>query len=209
MRFRALLAATLALPLAAQAQTPAGWTLTLNWSPQLCSADLSSKEPQCTEERYFELGGLSPQFSQATPECSGESLPEETRERMLRLVPDRTVLRKLWRRQGACSGMTMEEYFVQLDRAHRRLQIPAPYRQVRDTLEASSAAIRAEFIKANPGLAEDAISLRCSGRWLREVSVCLDADFGFRSCGSEIEDRCKEPVKLREVNPNVVLPERN
>ena len=44
------------------------------------------------------------------------------------------------------------------------------------------AEVEDAFIKANPGLTQDAVTVTCDSRRLREVRVCLSKDLRFRGC---------------------------
>lgn len=210
-----LIAVALSLLPAARAQEPDrfwpptpvdSWVLLLSWSPQYCDANLGSKEPQCTEENYFVTHGLRPQFEDKSQKrCEDDAeFPPPLLMRALDVLPNRTLLRREWRRHGACTGLGMNEYVVQMDYAGRKVVIPEPYRERRETLETTRDQIKAEFVKSNPKLFEDAMRLHCSGRWLREVQFCFDTHFNYRDCGLEMRDRCKEQVRLRRVRPSLV-----
>ena len=194
----AMLAVGLGLVAEAHAAAPDGWTLQLAWSPEFCAAELTSKEPQCTEERYFVVTGLQPRFDGGAPECSGEALDKEQAERWLVVIPNRAQIKKVWKRQGACSGLDPAGYFTQLERASRRVAVPAQYSGITEPLRTTRAAVKAAFIGSNPGLNEDAISLQCHGRRLDSVEICVDADFQFRGCGKP--EQCSgDELRLREL----------
>jgi len=91
------------------------------------------------------------------------------------------------------------EYLLQLDRARRRVEISGVYRDMPEMMTTDAATLRQQFLEANPGLAAEALSLQCSGRWLKEVRVCVDDGFGFRQCGAADADHCGERIKLRVV----------
>lgn len=172
------------------------WVLTLGWSPEYCNDHLGSKEMQCTEEHYFELDSLRPDPAQT--DCpSDDKVTAERLDHLLYVIPNRARLKAVWRQHGSCSGLGIDEYFVQLDRAKRRVQIPPAYRDVPDVLKITSAELKNALVASNPGLRETGISLECRGSWLREVRVCLDQDFGFRDCGLDVVEDCKPDIRLR------------
>ena len=167
---------------------PQGWTLHLVWSPDYCEDDLTSKEPQCTEERYFTIDGLQPRFDGDKPDCVDERLSDEEAERWMTTIPNRAQIKKTWKRQGACSGLDSAGYYTQLERGSRRVLVPAEFSDVTEARHTTVQAAKAAFIRDNPGLGVDAIALDCHGRSLAGVSVCFDADFQYQACS--IAARC-------------------
>lgn len=195
----------LALASSAQAATPEGWVISMAWSPQYCRENpaLGANEPQCLEEHAFELRSLEPRFAQdARPECSSEGLSADLAERAMWVLPNKAELRKGWRQSGACSGMAMDEYVMQLSRARERVTIPENYRGLDGRLPVSRAALVESFVSNNEGLQPGTVVPVCNGRWLREVKFCVSTDFQFESCGVALADQCPDQVELR---PHPVL----
>lgn len=189
-------------PLAAHALPAAdGWILALGWSPEYCDDHRGSKETQCLEEHYFLVSALRPDFHGGEPvRCDvGDGVTKERLNQLLYVIPNRVTLRNTWRDHGACSGLSIDEYFVQVDRAGRRVQIPQAFRDGEHPDRISASELRQQLMQFNPGLPENAIRLSCGGSWLEQVQLCMDRQFGFRACGVEVEDDCKDTVRLREV----------
>lgn len=180
------------------AEPPDGWRMVFSWSPLYCSANLSSKEPQCTEEHYFVNHGLVP-FRRSGPaekddSCAEWDMSEADSDRWLWVIPNKARVRALWRKHGSCSGLDTVQYLAAVDRASRRVQIPERYKQVTERLDTTASAVRQAFVEANPGLTADSVDLICKGSRLSEVNICFDADFGFRSC--EATKECGENLRL-------------
>lgn len=188
-------------PLALAQSVPLkGWTLTFFWSPEYCNAHVASREPQCTEENYFVIGGLQPEFTAKAPtDCPDrDALDREKMETLLWIVPNRVTLKSMWSEQGSCSGLERDEYFRQVARAQRRVVVPSQYRGADTTLDTKVVAVRKAFVVANPGLKDAGVSVSCKGsRWLREVRVCLDPKFEFRSCAA-VAETCDADIRLRQ-----------
>jgi len=190
---------------ASPAATPDGWVISLAWSPQYCRDNpaMAAKEPQCLEEHAFELRSLEPRFAEGQESgCSSEGLTPELSERAMWVLPNKAELRKGWRRNGACSGLAMDEYVMQLSRAKNRVLVPEDYRALDGKLPISRAALIESFVSNNEGLDPRNVIPVCGGRWLREVKFCVSADFHFRSCGIELADECPDQVQLR---PHAVM----
>lgn len=207
---RALLARALAASLglalgsaAAAADTPGQfdyWVLSLSWSPQFCKTEPGNA--QCTLPRGFVVHGLWPQYEDGYPDYCGERkrVPDELVDRMLPLMPDEKLVQQQWRKHGSCSGMDMGEYFLNVERAWRRIVIPPQFTPDRDAYESGLQAIEQAFIGANPGFDRDSIALQCGGgRWLREVRMCFDREFQPRACGEDVTDQCRNKISVRPI----------
>ncbi|MGQ0621064.1 MAG: hypothetical protein ACT4QA_14280 [Panacagrimonas sp.] len=185
-----------------------GWTAEFTWSPEFCHASPASREPQCTGEHYFVMGGLRPDFAvPSTGDCpDGASLDRDKAEALIWIVPNRHTLKRIWGEQGRCSGLELDEYFRQVERARRRVILPSQYSGLTSNLVTRGEDVRKTFVAANPDLIEQAVSLRCkSSQWLSEVRVCFDAKFAFRSCsGIAPIANCEAAIKLRGIRASRV-----
>lgn len=184
----------LCVPAFAQA-APTGWVMSLEWSPQVCHDKPGIKEPQCRQVHGFVLGSLEPTGN--VEECVGGTLPPELLDQGLAEVPNRESLRRMWRRGGTCSGLDAREWTIQVGRAARRWVIPSEYGAVHADLVSTQDAIAASFSRANPELAAEHMVPDCRRSFLRELRICMDADFEPRDCRSVIPTDCREQVTLR------------
>lgn len=173
------------------------WVLALSWAPQYCKSEPADE--QCMRADGFVVHGLWPQNERGYPDYCGkrEQVPKTLVDRMLPLMPSEKLIQYQWRKHGNCSGMAMEDYFLNVERAWRSIAVPTLFRNVSDHVETDPDAIEASFLEVNPKLGADGIALQCRGRWLNEVRICLDRDFQPRSCGTDVEDRCRSQVHIR------------
>jgi ribonuclease T2 len=190
----------------AHADTPGRfdyWVLALSWSPQFCRSQPSSE--QCEFAHGFVVHGLWPQYEQGYPEyCSErERVPRDLVERMQPLMPSTALVNSQWRKHGTCAGLEMREYFLNVERAWRSVVIPERYRETPELERTQLRTIEDEFIALTPELERDGIAVQCSGRWLREVRICLDRDFQPRACGFDVEDRCRSEVHVRPMRGRI------
>ena len=173
------------------------WLLSLSWSPQFCRDNAG--DSQCRGGYAFVVHGLWPQNEVGYPRDCGSADPvsREWVERMLPLMPSRKLIQHEWRTHGVCSTPSMDDYFMTVERADRKIVIPQVYREPKDYISTTPDEIKRNFLADNPGLTADKIALQCSGRYLKEVRICYDKNFQFRSCGSDVDDRCRDQVVLR------------
>lgn len=212
MLARLLLVLGLAAATACRAEAPPAkaaapfdyWILALSWSPEYCaSAKKSDGEPQCERSYQFVVHGLWPQYEIGYPrDCKRvDRVPANLVERMLPLMPSERLIEHEWRKHGACTGLDVKEYFLQTERARRRIVIPDVYASPQKPITTNVAEIERNFIKANPGLEAGGIALSCKNRWLSEVRICFDKEFALRECGRDVSDRCRGAVSIRPSNP--------
>lgn len=179
------------------------WILSLSWSPQFCAENTggygsyglsdNSISQQCSRNYAFVVHGLWPQYETGYPKnCETEDRVDRAlTDRMMPLMPDPILVRHEWREHGACSGIPMNDYFMTIESVYRSFVIPESYREARLNVTTNLLDLKRDFMNANPKLDEDQFVLHCSGRFLREVQVCYDRKFHFRSCGEDVQDRCR------------------
>lgn len=181
----------------AQAAGPDGWQITLDWTPQYCRDNPGSKEVQCGEELYFVLGGLKPVFRDRAAECIEGRLPPELLDYARVDVPNRAKLRRMWSRDGACSGLSAEDYVLQMGRASRRFAAPPELRRLPPEQRMTVDQIRAAFVRANPELQPEQIVPQCRRRYFSATTFCVDAGFRPVSCGADVESHCADDFPIR------------
>jgi len=201
MRHALLSLLILASCAAAQARDRAGefdyWLLSLAWAPQYCAGNPGDQ--QCVYPQNFVVHGLWPQRERGYPDyCERTPLvPTELVTRMLPMMPSEKLIQQQWRKHGSCSGLDQQEYFLQVERARRGIAVPPQYLDPEEYRKTTVQEIEASFIEVNPQLQPEAVAVQCSGKWLREVRVCLDRDFQPRTCGADVADRCGSEVIMR------------
>lgn len=177
------------------------WIFSLSWTPEYCRNNLTSKEPQCTEHNEFVPEDLRPHVSGPEYTCeTGESVPKDLIDRMVVTMQNISVIKKVWKKSGACSNLSVSDYFLQLERAGRKINVPSDYRDLAKDLETTPAEVKAAFMKVNDGLDANEMLLECDGKYLEHVRFCLDSNFDFRQCGLDIEEDCRSDIRVRRLN---------
>ena len=192
------------------------YVLALSWSPSFCEAgderNASSRrpDPQCGDRPYsFVVHGFWPQYEAGFPEFCQVPAPRLDRNivaSMLDLMPAPRLVYHEWDRHGTCSGLSARAYFDNVRKARAVVKIPAEYLDLKEALTVTPDEVEEAFVKANPGLTREAISVGCDNRRLREVRICLSRELAFRDC-AEIDRRaCRRdhvvmpPVRGRTTN---------
>ena len=206
-----LLVLALAVPAYARDERPevAGqfdyYVLSLSWSPQYCADAPGDRDRrQCgSGRRYaFVLHGLWPQNERGFPQscAEGGTLPRALVDDMLDVMPSPSLVRHEWATHGTCSGQTASAYFAAARRAFRSIAIPDRFRAPVREVYVDPRTIVGDFFRDNPALPPAGIAVLCSGRYLKEVRVCLDRSLHPRTCGREIRSRCRgDEVIVRPV----------
>jgi ribonuclease T2 len=181
------------------------YVLTLSWSPQYCADAPGDRDRrQCgSGRRYaFVLHGLWPQDERGFPQscAEGGTLPRAFVDDMLDIMPSPSLVRHEWATHGTCSGLTADAYFAAARRAFRSIAIPDRFRAPVRQVYVDPRTIVGDFLRDNPALPPAGIAVLCSGRYLKEVRVCLDRSLHPRTCGREIRSRCRgDEVIVRPV----------
>jgi ribonuclease T2 len=174
------------------------YLVSLSWSPQYCSSPAGERDnTQCGQRRYeFVLHGMWPQYEKGWPQfCStSQTLSNPLVEKMMDVMPSRRLVRHEWEKHGVCTGLSAAEYFGKARTAFGNVRIPGPFQNPKNARTVAPAKIREEFLAANPGLAKDAVTVNCSGRFLSEVRVCVGKDLKGRACSAEVQRQaCRVP----------------
>lgn len=172
------------------------YLLALSWSPSYC-ADAGDRDPvQCGRDRRFAfvVHGLWPQHERGWPsDCKtpfARDVSPALKQSMLDIMPSPRLVEHEWDTHGACSGLTPDAYFALTRRVRERVVIPSSFRALDRTLMITGADVEASFVNANPGLKRDMIAVQCDRNRLKEVRVCVTKSGAFRSCGTDVRDRC-------------------
>jgi ribonuclease T2 len=185
------------------------YALSLSWSPTHCATRGGGggpNEPQCAGDRpySFVLHGLWPQYERGWPsDCqTGERpwVPDDVIRNMLDIMPSKRLVIHEYRKHGVCSGLSVNDYFRTSRQAYEAVKIPARFQNLQDYLSISPEEIEAEFLRANPDMTPDMISVDCKDRRLRDMRICFTRDLKLRACGSN-----EQQAKLCSAE-KVVLP---
>ena len=178
------------------------YVLALTWSPTYCvEAGDDRDDPQCDRRRNgrpyaFVLHGLWPQYERGSPrECRSADrgwVPGPVADRMLDIMPSKRLVFSQYRRHGTCSGLGVDGYFKLSRQLYEKVTIPPRYVGVKDErMTVGVAELIDDFLKANPGLKPDMMSVQCggAGHRLKEVRVCFAKSGEFRACGRNEDQR--------------------
>ena len=195
----ALLAALLIAP-ALRAQDVAGefdyYVLSLSWSPNWCALEGDARgSPQCDESGDFGwvLHGLWPQYARGWPEHCRSRYSEPTRgqtAQMADIMGTSGLAWYQWNKHGSCSGLSPADFYALAREAYGRVTRPAVFTQLSRPVTLPAAVVEQAFLRDNPGLARDQITVTCRSGYIQEVRLCLTRDLAFRRCGDDVIRDC-------------------
>jgi ribonuclease T2 len=166
--------------------------LSLSWSPQFCkrNGDKAEHRLQCGGEAGkfgFILHGLWPDVAGKRDPAycrPAKTLPKNLIRQHFCMTPSPDLLQHEWAKHGTCATDDPERYFKAASLLYSALTFPDMDYLSRRRITVSS--LTAAFASRNPGLRQDAISVKMDGQgWLQEVRVCLDANMRPKVCNPE------------------------
>jgi ribonuclease T2 len=171
------------------------YLLTLSWSPEFCHSPAHADKPECQSGHHgFVIHGLWPQYAaHGYPEdCSdapGLSNPSE----MADIMPDAWLVAHEWKTHGTCSGLDGESYFKLLRQAFGSVKVPDRLVAPHENFSLPPQEIKSEFVRANPNLSAEDMTVSCGNNYLTAVSMCMTKDLKPTACQN-----------LRDCRANVV-----
>jgi len=179
------------------------YALVLSWSPSYCASRRHGKrDPQCNGGRpyAFVMHGLWPQYNRGYPKycrMKGRAwVPKKVISAMLDIMPSPRLIIHEYKKHGTCAGLTAQAYYKQARSIFNKVTIPERYQHTSKTLLVSPREIEQDFLKSNPKMTADMISVSCSRRGrLRELRICFTKSGELKKCGiNENQKRlCRQP----------------
>ncbi|MFY0596980.1 MAG: ribonuclease T2 [Cognatishimia sp.] len=200
---RYLVSALLALCLATSASAEgekAGefdyYVLALSWSPNWCAIEGDSKNsPQChpREDHGWILHGLWPQFHRGWPSyCrTTERAPSRSMtNEMSDIMGTSGLAWHQWKKHGTCSGLSARGYFELSREAYEAIERPQVLRKLDKSVRLPAHLIEEVFLKENPGLSPEGLTVTCKYGYIQEARICLSKSLDPVPCGRDVIKDC-------------------
>jgi len=177
----ALMISGLTAPHARAADDKAGvfdyWVLALSWSPTWCALEGDARgAEQCSRPLGWSLHGLWPQYTRGWPSyCTTPHAPPRramTAE-MVDIMGSSGLAWHQWRKHGVCSGLDAAQYLALSRQAYDSVVRPEVFRKIPDPVRLPASVVEEAFLKANPGLSADSLTITCRQGRIHEARVCL------------------------------------
>jgi ribonuclease T2 len=173
------------------------YVLSLSWSPSWCAIEGDARNsPQCDTGRGFGwvLHGLWPQYDRGWPSyCQTANRPPSRTQTaaMEDIMGSPGAAWYQWKKHGRCSGLSAEAYFETARRAYDAFTRPDVFRRLNSAVRLPARVVEQAFLKANPGLGADQVTVTCKSSRIQEVRICLDKDLSPRACGADARGDCQ------------------
>jgi ribonuclease T2 len=171
------------------------YALVLGWAPSYCATGDARRrnDPECTSRRRFVLHGLWPQYRKGWPQDCWRGrrpwVPQNVIEEMRDIMPSKGLVIHEYRTHGTCAGLNPEQYFGVARQLYERIAIPDALADETSERHLSAEAIEDEFLRANPWLKQEMISVTCRRGALLDVRVCFAPDLVPIACTANEETR--------------------
>lgn len=179
---------------------PAGvfdyYVMALSWSPNWCAIEGDDKgSPQCVDGTGFGwvLHGLWPQFHQGWPaycRTSERNPPRSLTEQMSDIMGTSGLAWYQWKKHGRCSGLAAEDYFALARQAYEDINRPTVFRKLDRAVTLPASLVEQAFLKENPTLEPDMLTITCRNGHIQEARVCLSKSLVPVPCGRDVIRDC-------------------
>lgn len=172
------------------------YVLALSWSPNWCAIEGDAKgSPQCDprEDHGWILHGLWPQFHRGWPSFCRTSERAPSRgmtNDMADIMGTSGLAWHQWKKHGTCSGLSASGYFELSREAYERIERPQILRKLDKSVRLPAHLIEDVFLKENPGLSPEGLTVTCKQGYIQEARICLSKDLDPVPCGRDVIKDC-------------------
>lgn len=152
--------------------THEGYILELLWWPQYCHEHPQLRYCAGATFQGFVLGAFIPTSDEAqVQKCEAQIEAFRPDDKLLKVMPDETLLKAQWESYGACSGQSQTRYFDHLSRISRSVRIPKEFVSPKDHFEVSVSQTKEEFLSKNAALSPGVLYVFCRSGFLSKVQI--------------------------------------
>lgn len=172
------------------------YVLSLSWSPTWCAIEGDARGADQCDARHdhgWVLHGLWPQYHRGWPsDCATTERPPSramTRE-MEDIMGSAGLAWHQWNKHGRCTGLSASAYYALSRKAYARLNRPEIFRKLKDPVRLPASVVEDAFLKANPGLTRDMLTITCRDGRIQEARLCLSKSLDPVPCGRDVIRDC-------------------
>ncbi|MBR9651143.1 ribonuclease T2 family protein [Thalassovita aquimarina] len=172
------------------------YVLSLSWSPSWCALEGDARRsPQCDESEDYGwvLHGLWPQYHRGWPSFCPTVEPHPTRRmsnEMADIMGSSGLAWYQWKKHGSCSGLSASAYYDLARRAFDSVVRPPVFRKLDRPVTLPAAVVEQAFLKANPGLEANMLTITCKDGRIQEARLCLSKSLVPVPCGRDVSRDC-------------------
>ncbi|WP_322867116.1 ribonuclease T2 [Aquicoccus sp. G2-2] len=173
------------------------WVMSLSWSPNWCAQEGAARNsPQCapSAKNGWVLHGLWPQYHRGWPSFCPTTQPQPSRTQtaaMADLMGTSGLAWYQWKKHGTCAGLSARQYYALARKAYGTIIRPPVFRKLAKPVRLPASVVEQAFLKANPGLTPDMITVTCANGYIQEARICLSKSLTPVPCGRDTVRDCK------------------
>lgn len=172
------------------------YVVALSWSPNWCELEGDARNsPQCDarEDHGWILHGLWPQFNRGYPSFCRTSFRMPSRSMtadMSDIMGTSGLAWHQWRKHGVCTGLSPKDYYALSREAYGRITRPEVFRKLDRDVKLPASVVEEAFLKANPQLMADGLTITCKQGHIQEARICMSRDLEPVTCGRDVIRDC-------------------
>lgn len=172
------------------------YVLALSWTPTWCALEGDARQSeQCDASRDFgwTLHGLWPQFHRGWPSfCRTAERPPSRgmTNAMTDIMGTSGLAWHQWKKHGTCSGLSARAYYDLSREAYGKINRPAVFRKLDKSVKLPAKLVEEAFLKANPELEPDMLTITCKSGRIQEARICLSKSLEAVPCGRDVIRDC-------------------
>lgn len=173
------------------------YVLSLSWSPNWCALEGDARRAEQCDARHdygWLLHGLWPQYENGWPSyCPTAHRPPSRGETSAQadLFGAGGAAWYQWKKHGSCSGLSPQDYYRLARLAYARIARPPVLRKLSKPVRVPAHVIEEAFLKSNPGMVAQQITITCKAGHIQEARICLTRDLELRDCGPDVRRDCR------------------
>ena len=172
------------------------YVMALSWSANWCALEGDARNsPQCddAEDHGWILHGLWPQFHRGYPSfCQTAKRPPSRgmTADMADIMGTGGLAWHQWRKHGTCTDLSAADYYALSREAYATITRPTVFRKLDRTVKLPASVVEDAFMKDNPSLKRDNITITCRQGYIQEARICLSKDLTPVPCGRDVIKDC-------------------
>ncbi|MFD0860243.1 ribonuclease T2 family protein [Roseovarius aquimarinus] len=172
------------------------YVLAISWAPTWCALTGDARgAPECEDaaDSAWTLHGLWPQYHRGWPShCTTTERPPSRAmtAAMADIMGSGGLAWHQWKKHGRCTGLSAPAYFAKSRAALERLARPDVFARLPRAARLPARVVEEAFLKENPGLEPDMLTVTCREGRIQEVRLCLSRDLDPVPCGQDVVRDC-------------------
>ncbi|MGY3438792.1 MULTISPECIES: ribonuclease T2 family protein [unclassified Marinovum] len=172
------------------------WVLALSWSANWCEIEGDAKGSEQCDPRHdygWTLHGLWPQYHRGWPSYCPTVARAPTRAMtsdMVDIMGTSGLAWHQWNKHGTCSGLSAAGYYDASRKAYDAVVRPEVFRKLDRVVKLPATVVEEAFLKENPELEPDMITVTCRDGFIQEARICLSLDMEPVPCGRDVIRDC-------------------